>query len=158
MKSVHYVATVIKAYREAIDSCYENPAAFTVKEVWLEELDKVSHRAYTSGFYFNKSNEQDQIYGTSSYSQSHDFIGLVLSYDRVSGMAVVEQRNNMKVGETIEIAQPGKLPFTQVIEQMINADGENISVAPHPQQRITLPVRKPVVPFAMLRRKVADHV
>jgi putative protease len=158
MKSVHYVATVIKAYREAIDSCYENPAAFTVNQAWLEELDKVSHRAYTSGFYFNKSNEHDQIYGTSSYSQSHDFIGLVLSYNQASGMAVVEQRNNMKVGETIEIAQPGKRPFTQVIEQMINADGENITVAPHPQQLITLPVKEPVVPFAMLRRKVTDHV
>lgn len=158
MKSVHYVATVIKAYREAIDSCYENPDAFTVKQEWLEELYKVSHRAYTRGFYFNKSNENDQIYGTGSYSQSHDFIGLVRSYDGIRGLAVVEQRNNMKVGETIEIAQPGKPPFTQLIEQMTDSNGELISVAPHPQQLITMPVKEPVVPFAMLRRKVADYV
>jgi U32 family peptidase len=158
MKSVHYVATVIKAYREAIDSYYENPAAFTVKQEWLEELNKVSHRAYTTGFYFNKTRASDQIYGTSSYSQTHDFVGLVLSYDAKRRVALIEQRNNMKVGETIEIAQPGQLPFTQVIESMTNEAGESISVAPHPQQQITMPMKNPVVPYAMLRRRGANHV
>ncbi|SMC59227.1 peptidase U32 family protein [Sporomusa malonica] len=152
MKSVHYVATVVKVYREAIDSYVSSPANFHVKQDWLEELQKVSHREYTTGFYFNKTSEQDQIYTSSSYIQSHDFVGLVKDYNPATGMAVIEQRNNMKVGEEIEIMQPGQETFIQSINAMFDADGTPIEVAPHPQQIVTMPVSKPVVPYAMLRR------
>ena len=105
MKSVHYVATVIKVYRDAIDAYIADPEKFSIKTEWLEELQKISHRAYTTGFYFNKTTQDDQIYGSSSYDQTHDFIGLVKSYN-ARQMAIVEQRNNMKVGQRIEIMQP----------------------------------------------------
>lgn len=157
MKSIHYVATVVKVYREAIDSYCSDPEHFTIRTEWLEELQKVSHRAYTTGFYFHKTDEKDQIYGTSSYSQTHDFIGLVKSYDATTKTAVVEQRNNMKVGEQIEILQPGKPPFQQVISSMSDETGQEISVAPHPQQMIRMPLDQPVVPLAMLRRQVKSH-
>ena len=81
MKSVHYVASVIKVYRQAIDSYYENSHDYQVKKEWIEELNKGSHREYSTGFYLNKTTEKDQIYGNSSYLQTHDFIGLVLDYD-----------------------------------------------------------------------------
>lgn len=152
MKSVHYVATVIKVYREAIDAYTSNPGAFHVKQQWLEELEKVSHREYTTGFYFNKTSEQDQIYTSSSYTQTHDFIGLVREYNPATGMAIVEQRNNMKVGEQIEIMQPGRDNFVQIIREMFDGEGNPIDVAPHPQQIVTMPVDKPVVAYAMLRR------
>jgi len=152
MKSVHYVATVIKVYREAIDSYASSSAPFTVKQEWLDELQKVSHREYTTGFYFNKPTQQDQIYSSSSYIQTHNFIGLVKEYNPSTGMAVVEQRNNMKVGEKIEIMQPGRSNFVQTISQMFDSEGNSISVAPHPQQIVTLPMSQPVVPYAMLRR------
>lgn len=158
MKSVHYVATVIKVYREAIDAyCSAAGTAFHVKQEWLEELQKVSHREYTTGFYFNKTTEQDQIYTSSSYLQTHDFIGLVKEYNPVTGRAVVEQRNNMKVGEKIEIMQPGTENFVQIIREMFDAEGHSIDVAPHPQQIVTMPVDKPVVPYAMLRRPEAQR-
>ena len=152
MKSVHYVATVVKAYREAIDSYISSSELFTVKQEWLDELQKVSHREYTTGFYFNKTTQQDQIYTSSSYIQSHDFIGLVKEYDPLTGIAVVEQRNNMKVGENIEIMQPGRANFLQTISQLFDAEGNSINVAPHPQQIVTLPMSQPVAPYAMLRR------
>ncbi|WP_378955586.1 U32 family peptidase [Pelosinus sp. sgz500959] len=158
MKSVHYVATVIKAYREAIDAYMADPEKFIIKTEWLEELQKISHRAYTTGFYFNKATEQDQIYASSSYDQTHDFIGLVKSYDSSTGMAVVEQRNNMKVGQKIEIMQPYQDNFGQVITEMFDMDGQPISVAPHPQQLIMMPMSQPVREFSMLRRKVKDDV
>lgn len=152
MKSIHYVATVVKVYREAIDSYASSSGPFTVKQEWLEELQKVSHREYTTGFYFNKTTQQDQIYTSSSYIQTHDFIGLVKEYDPATGMAVVEQRNNMKVGETIEVMQPGAANFVQTIGKMFDAEGNSITVAPHPQQIVTMLVSQPVVPYAMLRR------
>lgn len=155
MKSVHYVATVIKVYREAIDSYYKDSNTFHINQEWLNELQKVSHREYTTGFYFNKTTEQDQIYASSSYIQTHDFIGLVKEYNSATGMAVVEQRNNMKIGEEIEIMQPGKENFVQIIREMLDEEGNSIEVAPHPQQIVTMPMDKPVVPYAMLRRPMS---
>lgn len=155
MKSVHYVATVIKVYREAIDSYFAAPAAFKIRQEWLDELQKVSHREYTTGFYFNKTTEKDQIYTSSSYIQTHDFIGLVKEYNPDTKLALVEQRNNMKVGEEIEIMQPGAEDFVQVITAMYDAEGNAIQVAPHPQQLVTMPMSKPVRPYAMLRRPEA---
>lgn len=152
MKSVHYVATVVKAYREAIDGYARSSVSAHDQQKWLDELQKVSHREYTTGFYFDKTTAQDQIYTSSSYLQTHDFIGLVREYHAENGMAVVEQRNNMKVGETIEIMQPGAENFVQTITQMFDTEGNAIQVAPHPQQIVTMPVARPVVPYAMLRR------
>lgn len=154
MKSVHYVATVVKAYRQAIDQYFADPQGFAVRTEWLEELNKVSHRAYTTGFYFGKTTAGDQIYGSSSYSQTHDFIGLVKSYDAVTKTAIVEQRNNMRLGQEIEIVQPDHPTFIQQITAMADAEGNAIEAAPHPQQMIVMSMRQPVAPFSMLRRKV----
>ena len=154
MKSVHYVATVVKAFREAIDAYCEDPAGFVPKQEWLDELAKISHRAYTTGFAFGKTTEKDQIYGDRTYQQTHDFVGLVHSYDPASRTAIVEQRNNMKLGEEVEIMQPGQPNFSQIIRRMRDEAGNEISVAPHAQQLVCMDIDKPVAPFAMLRRMV----
>lgn len=154
MKSVHYAASVVKAYRMAIDSYFENPEAFAVKEEWLEELEKVSHRSYTTGFYYGKPTEKDQIYTSSSYIQTSDFVGLVLDYDEATGFATVEQRNNMKLGQEIEVFQPQLTGYRQLLGEMYNDEGEVIEVAPHPQQIVKIRMEAPVEPYAILRRDI----
>lgn len=154
MKSVHYAASVVKAYREAIDSYCEDPKAFKIEASWLEELEKVSHRSYTTGFYFNKPTEDDQIYGNSSYLQTSDFIGLVYSYDEKSGYATVEQRNNMKCGQEIEVFQPEGKAFRQKIETMLDENEQSIETAPHAQQIVKIKMDQPVKPYSILRRDV----
>lgn len=154
MKSVHYAASVVKAYREAIDSYFAAPEQFEMKKEWVEELDKVSHRAYTTGFYYGRPTEKDQIYGTSSYTQTSDFVGLVLDYDEKTGFATVEQRNNMKVGQEIEIFQPHLAGYRQILQEMYNDEGEAIQVAPHPQQIVKIRMDKPVEPYGILRRDI----
>lgn len=154
MKSVHYAASVTKAYRMAIDSYFADPERFSVKDEWLEELDKVSHRAYTTGFYYGNPTDKDQIYGTSSYQQSSDFVGLVLDYDETTGWATVEQRNNMKVGQEIEIFQPKLDGYRQILAEMVDDTGVSIDVAPHPQQIVKIKMQQRVEPYAILRRDV----
>lgn len=154
MKSVHYAASVVKAYRMAIDSYCADPENYRVQQSWIDELDKVSHRAYTTGFFLHKTSGEDQIYGSSSYTQTSDFVGLVREYDVASGFAVVEQRNNMKQGQEIEIFQPNLPGFRQVIQEMYDAEGNAISVAPHPQQIIRMKMEQAVEPFTILRRDV----
>ena len=154
MKSVHYAASVTKAYRLAIDSYVANPEHFQVQPEWLAELDKVSHRAYTTGFYYCQPSAEDQIYGNSSYMQTSDFIGLVRSYDAVTGWATVEQRNNMKCGQEIEVFQPTGPLYRQTLAEMVDEEGTPISVAPHPQQIVRIRMTQPVEPYSILRRDV----
>ena len=153
MKSVHYVASVVKAYRMALDTCLsEHP--YHVETSWLEELNKVSHRAYTTGFFFGKTTVEDQIYGSSSYEQTSEFIGLVRAYDAATGLAEVEQRNHMRVGQEIEIFQPTGASFRQILDSMWDAEGTPIDAAPHPQQIVWIRLVHPTELYSILRRDV----
>lgn len=153
VKSVYYVATVIRAYRKAIDEYYKDPLAYKYQDKWLDEVKKVSHRKFTTGFYFNKPDKEGQVYSTSSYLRKYDFIGMVLDYDKDSRIATIEQRNKFSVGEEIEIFGPNTEFFTQKIDTIWNDQGDKIKEAPHPQQVIRLVVEKPVEKFYLLRRK-----
>ena len=154
MKSVHYAASVVKAYRLAIDSYFADREHFRIAPEWLAELEKVSHRDYTTGFYFGRPTEKDQIYGSSSYLQTSDFVGLVLAYDAATGWAVVEQRNNMKLGQEIEVFQPTGPMFRQTLAEMVDETGTPIDTAPHPQQIIRIHMAAPVEAYSILRRDV----
>ena len=153
MKSVHYVASVVKAYRMALDACFTD-TYYKVREEWLTELEKVSHRSYTTGFFFGKTTEADQIYGSSSYEQTSDFVGLVRAYDEKTKIAAVEQRNNMKLGQEIEIFQPVGASFRQKLAEMWDTEGQEIAAAPHPQQIIRMRMAQPVEVNSILRRDV----
>ena len=152
MKSVHYVASVTKAYRMALDAYFDAPETFAADPAWLEELDKVSHRAYTDGFFHGGTQASAQIYGSSSYTQTSDFVGLVLDYNAASGFALVEQRNHMRVGEEIEIFQPKGEGWRQTLAEMTDEDGARIEAAPHPQQHVHIRMERPIEQFAILRR------
>lgn len=153
MKSAYYVATVVKAYREAIDTWYRDPEEYRAnRHKWLREIRKVSHREFTTGFYFDRPTREDHIYDRSSYVREYAFVGLVLDYDAQTGIATVEQRNRMFVGDRVEVVGPGRDFFNQEIKWMKDEEGNMIDVAPHPQQIVRMPMDKPVKPFDMLRK------
>lgn len=151
-KSIYYVANVVRAYRQALDALLidKNEA---VDPSWLEEIRKASHRQFTTGFYFDKPNEADQLYETSSYVRDYDFLGYVMDYDPLTGLARVEQRNKFSTGEMIEIMGPGYRMTTQVVEQMFDANGVEIQAAPHARQTVLLKTDRQVEPYDILRRK-----
>ena len=154
MKSAYYVATVVKAYRDALDAYYDGDGTDSCyDDKYLGELNKASHREYTTGFYFGKPSGNDQIYHTSSYVRDYTFIGIVLEYNKETGVAKIEQRNRMFKNETIEVMRKTGDFFSQNIEWMKNEDGEEIDVAPNPQMIIYMPMDKEVEPFSILRRE-----
>ncbi|MCR5481526.1 MAG: U32 family peptidase [Clostridia bacterium] len=153
MKSSFYVATIVSAYRKAIDAYYEDPGNYRFNDEWLKELKKVSHREFTTGFYFNQPTNKDQNYQTSAYTRDYSFVGLVKSYDEKTGMAVVEQRNKMSIGEEIEVFGPYTDFFTQKLEVMLDEEGNPVDSAPHPQQILKIRMDKPVAKNFMLRKK-----
>ena len=153
MKSVFYVATVVSAYRKAIDAYFENPAEYKFKEEWMTELCKASHREFTTGFYFHKPTNDDQNYRTSAYSRDYSFVGMVKDYDPETGYAIVEQRNKMVIGDKIEVFGPGADFFEQELKEMYDEEGNAVESAPHPQQILKIKMDKPVKPSFMLRKE-----
>ena len=153
MKSVFYVATVVSAYRRAIDSYCADPENYQFKQEWMDELCKVSHREFTTGFYFHKPDNLDQNYRTSAYTRDYSFVGMVKDYDEETGYAIVEQRNKMVIGDEIEVFGPGTDFFSQTLSEMYNEEGEAVEAAPHPQQILKIKMDKPVKPFFMLRKQ-----
>ncbi len=153
MKSSYYVATIVKAYREALDAYIADPDGYSLDPAWLDEMSKASHREYTTGFFEGKPTGKEQIYESSSYIREYDFVGLVTSYDEITGIATIEQRNRFVVGDELEVVSP-KGPYRiHKVASMKNVDGENIEAAPHPQMTVYMPMDVPVEPFTMLRRK-----
>ncbi|MCL2437268.1 MAG: U32 family peptidase [Clostridiales bacterium] len=154
MKSVFYVATVVRVYRKAIDAYYHDKENFAFKPEWLSELKKVSHREFTTGFYFDKPTSSSQNYQTSAYTREYSFIGLVKSYDEQTGYATVEQRNKMTVGDEIEVFGPFQDHFTQMLTEMVDETGNPLDSAPHPQQIVKIKMDKPVGVNFMLRKRM----
>ena len=151
VKSSYYVATVIRSYRMALDAYLKDPENYQYNPAWLDEIRKVSHRDFTTGFFFKKPGTEDHVYSHSSYIRGYDFVGMVLDYDREAGIATVEQRNRMFLGDEIEIFGPGKDYFVQKIEKMWDDEGNEIEVAPHPQQIIKIKTDHEVQRFDLMR-------
>ena len=152
MKSVHYVATVVSVYRKAIDAWYSNPEQFAVKSEWKDELEKVSHRPYFYGFAANRPDENGQIYTTSSYVQTRDFVGIVTGYDKETNTAYIEQRNKMVVGEKLEVLMPDGTILDIVLDDMRDENGNLFDVANRVQQRFSIKSAINLQPYSLLRR------
>lgn len=157
VKSSYYVATVIRSYRMAIDEFFKDPENYTFNKDWIDEIKKASHRDFTTGFYFGKPTEEDQVYTSSSYIRGYDYVGLILDYDKKSKMATIEQRNRIFSGDEVEIFGPRIEHFTQTIEKMWDEKGQEIDVAPHPQQIIRMKIEEPVEPWYIIRKSREDR-
>ena len=132
MKSPYYVSTVVNAYRRALDMLPDKPT----KEI-VDELEKASHRRYTTGFYFG--DEQKNFKEDSMPVQESEFVAIVTS-DAKDGMVEVEMRNKFSVGDTLEILSPDRNTFNKkiVIEKIINNQGENVESAKVVQEKVKI--------------------
>ncbi|MDO5725530.1 MAG: U32 family peptidase [Tissierellia bacterium] len=153
VKSQYYVATVVRAYRMALDDYLEDPKNYKFDEKYLNEIKKASYRDFTTGFYFEDTDEQTLSYTHSSYIRDYDFIGIVKSFDKDKKLAKVEQRNKFSVGDHVEVFGPKKDYFTQTIDKIYDENMEEIESAPHPQQTVYLQLKEDVDEYFMLRRR-----
>ncbi|MDR3596697.1 U32 family peptidase [Clostridium sp.] len=136
IKSAYYVASVVKAYRQAIDKYIEDPKNYKYDPKWMKELEKPSHRAYTTGFYFDE--EVRQNYETSAYIHNYDMIGIVKDYNKETHIATIQQRNKAYNGDLVEVlAIKGENRIIK-LEDMRKENGEAIESANRPQMIFTV--------------------
>ncbi len=152
MKSIHYVATVTGVYRQALDSYADDPKGFVVKQEWKDELDKVSHRPYTKGFFHGNPGEQGQNYADSSYIRDYKYLGQVKGFLPDPGLAIVRIKNKICQGDEVEFFGPGGDIFKQKIEVILNNEGEAVEEAPHPESIVKVGVQRPIGENYIIRR------
>lgn len=153
MKTPLYVATVVKAYREAIDTYLRNPEEYEAKKSYfLQEVGKASHREFTTGFYEHKPTDKDQTYTHNSYVRNYDFSGVIRDYDEETQMVTVEQRRKFSVGDEVEILVPQGDFIPVKIEALFDEEGNAIESAPHPKQIVRFKCEQ-VVPVPSILRK-----
>ena len=152
MKGEYYLATVINAYRRAIDDYLLNGSAYREKPLYQAELKKTFHRAFTTAYAFG-DNEQTVNYENSQSTGDSLFVASVLDYS--DGVATVEMRNRFKVGDVLEILSPtDSFNKTFTVTSILDEKGEEIEDAKRVQQ--TLKVKCDILLTAgdMLRRSI----
>lgn len=136
MKSPYYVATVVNAYRRAIDNYYRDSVS-PCDKCLVAELEKTSHRRYTTGFYFGA---KDKEYIEDSMPiQSSEFMAMVIGDTDDEGYTLIEQRNRFRVGDTLEVLSPSEAFLKEIkVSSMKSETGEDIVDASLVQQKIRL--------------------
>ena len=142
MKSLYYVAAVVKAYRQAVDAYLKDPDNYKFNPAWMESLNKVSHREYSTGFYFGE--KENQIFESSSYIQTAEIVGIVRSYDPETKIATIEQRNKVLNNDTVEVLRAEGDIFNVVIKNMTEDNGESIESAPRAKMIFKVTVDTPL--------------
>lgn len=153
MRSIHYVASVVNAYRQAIDAYMENPEGYELKQEWVDEIHKAANRPLNTGFYFQEPGAGEHIYEPEDKKVDFDFAGLVMDYDEEQQMAVVQQRNHFKPGQEVEFFGPDGTLFKQKIEQIWDEENRELDAARHPLQLIRIKVAQPVKKWDMMRKR-----
>lgn len=147
-KSAYYVAVTTNAYRHALNDYYKMGDNWTLAPWIREELEKVSHREYNTGFFYG--GEPGQVTSNGGYIRKYDVVAVCDDYK--DGTAYMTQRNRFFVGDTLDVLPPSGVPFHITVETMFNDKGEPIDVAPHAMQKLTM-LTDTVIPSGSLLRK-----
>ena len=151
-KSAYYTAVVTHAYRQALDAYYAHPSPdFRVPDWVLAEMEKMSHRVYTTGFNFGPLQNGQEL-NTGGYVRNWDVCALYR--DQQGNRLIVDQRNRFFEGDILEVLEPGQKPYTLTVRDLVReADGTRTEAANKTTEVYSFAVDRPVSPDAILRRK-----
>ena len=151
MKSAYYVATVTNAYRHAFDAILSGE---TDNFDYVKELEKTSHRLFTTGFYFGDTNKTNLE--SSAPVQTHEFMAVVLN-DATNGKVLIEMRNKFKVGDTLEVLSPNDtFNKTFVVENLTDEEGNAVEIAMKVKQKLFVKTNLPLKQNDILRKNIEE--
>ncbi len=149
-KSAYYAAVTTNAYRHAVDDYFDEGENYTLKPWIKEELDKISHREYNTGFYFN--HEPGQVTDNGGYIRHYDVVAVCEeSVDEVTSW--ITQRNKFLVGDTLDVLPPSGVPFEAKCIALEDEWGVAKESAPHAMQKLKITTDVPVPQNSLIRKK-----
>jgi putative protease len=151
LKSEYYVATVVRAYRKAIDLYYSSNGSEKLKkevENLQKEVEKSANRGFTTGFYFDKPNQETNNYLSSRAESQAGYIGRVLGYDNDKKMLKFEVKNHLLINSKLEIFSPDKT-ISYALKEMFK-DGQSIEVA-HANNIVEIPLEEEMPTDSLIR-------
>ncbi len=155
MKTALYVASAARTYRRAMDDYETDPALYEKNLGWYrEQISDCTYRHFTTGFFYGKPSEKDQIYDSNTYVNAYTFLGIIEDTD-AHGCAVLEQKNKFSVGEKIEIMKPDGRNVETAVKGIFDAEGCAMESAPHPKQELHVLLEDKAEPWDILRRREA---
>ena len=138
MKTALYVASVGRAYRQALDDYFESEDLYRSRiPDYQDEIKKCTYRRFTTGFYYGRPDESAMVYDSNTYVNEAVFLGIVEEITP-EGRARIMQRNKFCVGDKIEIMKPDGRDIPIIVNCMYNQNGERVDSAPHPKEIIDL--------------------
>lgn len=148
-KSAYYVAVTTNAYRHALNDYYSQGESWSLAPWIKEELEKVSHREYNTGFFYG--GEPGQVTSDGGYIRKYEVVAVCDDYK--DGTAYLTQRNRFFAGDTLDVLPPSGIPFDIKIDTMFNENNEQIESAPHAMQKLTVPTTMEIPKGSLLRKK-----
>ena len=145
-KSAYYVACVTNAYRHGIDAVMNGEP---LPQWVVDETEKISHRAYSTGFY--SGHEPGQTVNSGGYIRGWDVAAVCTGEE--NGMMRLSQRNRFFRGETVSVLEPGEVPYDLTLSEIYNEDMEPIESAPHATMTVYLKTDRKIKEGAFLRVK-----
>ncbi len=149
-KSHYYTAVVTNAYRGALDSFKDFSGEWSCPAWVTEELNKISHRTYSTGFYFGRP-ENAQTYENAGYVRDYSVAAIVDGYE--DGMIVATLKNKFLKGQVFDCLEPKSAPVEVVATAIFNDKNEEIDSAPHPMMTVKIPYHRPIKAGSLLRMK-----
>ena len=141
MKTALYVASVGRAYRQAIDDYLESEELYRSRiPEYQEAIRKCTYRRFTTGFYYGRPDEEAMVYDSNTYVNEAVFLGIIEEITQ-EGRARIMQRNKFSVGDRIEIMKPDGRDIPVIVAKMYNKEGVSVESAPHPKQIVDLVLR-----------------
>lgn len=153
MKTPYYVAVITNAYRKALDLFKLSPDDYHLPDSLLEEVHKVSHRAYGHGFYFGNPYGDGQVVQTSDYVRDYTLVGVVTHYDEKTKRLYIEQRNKFYQDDVLDVLTTDGESVLITAADLRDSDGAAMESAPHAQQIVSIFSDIPLPKRSMIRRK-----
>ena len=156
MRSIYYIATVIKTYREIIDKVVNKSLNQSYSSYYLDILNRCANRDSTPQFFDKEPGVNEQYYLGNSEFSNQDFLGLVKSYNQATKEVIVEERNFFKPGDVVEFFGPHKAAVNFIIPNIYDENNKEIDAARHPKDLIKFNCDIPLEEWDMMRLKVFD--
>ena len=147
-KSAYYVSVITNAYRMAVDCYKKNPANFVLPDWIKDEVFKVSHRKYCTGFFFGHPKDC-QYYETGGYIRNYDVVAVV--DECRDGRIYATQRNKFVAGDTLEVIAPGMKPIEIRADEIFNEENESVESANHAMMKLSIPCNIDLPKNAIIR-------